>query len=74
MCELGFEMVVIDEIRTLNQVTEVNRVYGTPYDIIVRINAETIDKLSRIISAKIRRIEKVKATQTMMVVEGQDKM
>ena len=68
MCELGCEIVVMDELRTLNQVTEVNRAYGSSYDMIVRISADTTDKLNRIISSKIRRIEKVKATQTMMVI------
>jgi hypothetical protein len=38
MCELGCEIVVMDEIRALSQVTEVNRVYGSSYDMIVKIN------------------------------------
>ena len=29
MCELGCEIVVMDEIRALSQVTEVNRVCGS---------------------------------------------
>jgi DNA-binding Lrp family transcriptional regulator len=74
MWELGCEIVVMDEIRALSQVTEVNRVYGSSYDIIVKINTDTTDKLNHIISSKIRRIEKVRATQTMMVIESQDKM
>ena len=74
MCELGCEIVVMDEIRTLEHVAEVDRVYGSSYDMIAKINADTIDKLNHIISSKIRRIEKVKATQTMMVIEGQGKI
>ncbi|HET7392040.1 MAG TPA: Lrp/AsnC ligand binding domain-containing protein [Nitrososphaeraceae archaeon] len=70
-CELGCEAVVIDEIRTLSHVSEVNRVYGSSYDMIIKVSAETTDKLNQIISSKIRRIEKVKATQTMMVIDGQ---
>jgi DNA-binding Lrp family transcriptional regulator len=70
-CELGCEAVVIDEIRTLSHVSEVNRVYGSSYDMIIKVSAETTDKLNLIISSKIRRIEKVKATQTMMVIDGQ---
>jgi DNA-binding Lrp family transcriptional regulator len=69
-CELGCEAVVIDEIRTLSHVSEVNRVYGSSYDMIIKVSAETTDKLNQIISSKIRRIEKVKATQTMMVIDG----
>jgi DNA-binding Lrp family transcriptional regulator len=74
MCELGCEIVVMDEIRTLKHVAEVNKVYGSSYDMIVKINADTTHKLNLIISSKIRRIEKVRATQTMMVIEGQGKM
>ena len=70
-CELGCEAVVIDEIRTLSHVIEVNRVYGSSYDMIIKVSADTTDKLNQIISSKIRRIEKVKATQTMMVIEVQ---
>jgi DNA-binding Lrp family transcriptional regulator len=70
-CELGCEAVVIDEIRTLSHVIEVNRVYGSSYDMIIKVSADTTDKLNQIISSKIRRIEKVKATQTMMVIDGQ---
>jgi DNA-binding Lrp family transcriptional regulator len=70
-CEIGCEIVVMDELRTLNEVMEVNRVYGSYFDIIAKINVNTADKLNRIISSKIRRIEKVKATQTMVVIEGQ---
>lgn len=73
-CELGCEAVVIDEIRTLSHVSEVNRVYGSSYDMIIKVSAETTDRLNQIISSKIRRIEKVKATQTMMVIEGQGKI
>ena len=70
-CELGCEVAVIDEIRTLSHVSEVNRIYGSSYDMIIKLSAETTDKLNQIINSKIRRIEKVKATQTMMVIEGQ---
>ena len=74
LCEIGCEIVVMDEIRTLKHVTELDRVYGSSYDIIIRISADTPDKLNHIISSKIRRIEKVRVTQTMIVTEGQDKV
>jgi DNA-binding Lrp family transcriptional regulator len=74
LCEPGCEIVVMDEIRTLKHVTELDRVYGSSYDIIIKISADTADKLNDIISSKIRRIEKVRATQTMMVIESQGNM
>jgi DNA-binding Lrp family transcriptional regulator len=70
ICELGCEIAVMDEITTLSQVTEANRVYGSSYDMMIKISADTTDQLNHIISSKIRRIEKVRATQTMMLIES----
>jgi DNA-binding Lrp family transcriptional regulator len=68
-CELGCENAVIDELKTLRGVVEANRVYGSTFDIIIKVCAETEDRLREIVNKRIRRIEKVKATQTMMVLE-----
>ena len=67
-CEIGCEMAVIDELRLLPQVIEVDEIYGSSYEIITKVTAETESKLKEIIRKNIRRIVKVKATQTMMVV------
>lgn len=67
-CEVGCESVVIDELRLLPQVIEAAEIYGSSYDIIAKVTANTENKLKEVIRNDIRRIEKVKATQTMMVV------
>jgi DNA-binding Lrp family transcriptional regulator len=67
-CEIGCETAVIDELRLLPQVIEADEIYGSSYDIITKVTAQTEDKLKEIIRNNIRRIGKVKATQTMMVV------
>jgi DNA-binding Lrp family transcriptional regulator len=51
MCELGCEIVVMDEIAALNEVTDVNRVYGSSYDMMVQVSADTTDQLNHIISS-----------------------
>jgi DNA-binding Lrp family transcriptional regulator len=51
-------------------VTEVNEVYGV-YDIIAKVKSDTIDKLREIITWHIRRIDKIKASLTMIVIEDQ---
>jgi DNA-binding Lrp family transcriptional regulator len=71
-CEIGCEMAVIDELRLLPQVIEVDEIYGSSYEIITKVTAETENKLKEIIRNNIRRIGKVKATQTMMVVISLD--
>jgi DNA-binding Lrp family transcriptional regulator len=41
-------------------------VYGV-YDIVAKVNGESMDKLKYIITEHIRRIDKVRTTLTMMV-------
>ena len=53
------------------QTIEASKIYGSSYDIIAKFTDEPTEKLRKVIS-NIRRIEKVKATQTMMVIEGQE--
>ena len=67
-CELGCQTAVIDELGVLPGVIEASEIYGSTYDIIAKIVAVNQDKLKEIIRNYVRRIEKVKATQTMMVV------
>ena len=47
-------------------------VYGI-YDIVLKISSDDTDILRNIITYKIRKIDKVQSTLTMMVVEQQEK-
>jgi len=47
-------------------------VYGI-YDIVLKISSANTDILRNIITYKIRKMNKVQSTLTMMVVEGQEK-
>ena len=69
-CDLGSEQEIISELRKIPEVTEVNEVYGV-YDIIAKVKSDTIDKLREIITWHIRRIDKIKASLTMIVIEDQ---
>ena len=48
-------------------------VYGI-YDIVLKISSDNTDVLRNIITYKIRKINKVQSTLTMMVVEQQEKL
>ena len=48
-------------------------VYGI-YDIVLKISSDDTDILRNIITYKIRKINKVQSTLTMMVVEEQEKL
>jgi DNA-binding Lrp family transcriptional regulator len=69
-CDLGSEQEIINELRKISEVIEVNEVYGV-YDIIAKVRSDTIDKLREIITWHIRRIDKIKASLTMIVIEDQ---
>ncbi|MCS6768416.1 MAG: Lrp/AsnC ligand binding domain-containing protein [Candidatus Nitrosocaldus sp.] len=69
-CDLGAEDEIIKEIRKIPEAREVAGVYGV-YDIVAKIESDSMDKLREIITWKIRRIDKVRSTLTMIVIEGQ---
>ncbi len=64
----GTEDEVLKEIRKLPNITEVYMVYGI-YDILVRIEAATLEKIKGTVDLGIRKINKVRASITMIVVE-----
>jgi len=67
--EIGGETEVIEELKKLENVKEAYLVYGV-YDIIAKAEAESMEKLKEIITWKIRRLDKVRSTLTMIVMEG----
>lgn len=67
--EIGSEDEVLKELRKLSNVKESYVVYGV-YDVVAKVEAESMDKLKEIVTWKIRRLDKVRSTLTMIVVEG----
>ena len=67
--ELGAEDALIKELRSIGNVSEVYVVYGV-YDIVAKIESDTMEKVKETITWKIRRLERVRSTLTMIVVEG----
>ena len=75
--DLGSDVEIIQKIKEILDKEgktvryEVQGVYGV-YDIIVKITADNMDLLRSIITNKIRKIDKVYSTLTMMVIEEQE--
>jgi DNA-binding Lrp family transcriptional regulator len=65
--ESGSENEVLDKLALINEVKEVYFVYGV-YDIVVKIEAENVDKIKEIVTWKIRRLDKVRSTVTMIAI------
>jgi len=67
--EIGSEDEVVGELRKISNVKESYVVYGV-YDLVAKVEADSMDKLKEIVTWKIRRLDKVRSTLTMIVVEG----
>jgi len=66
--DAGGENEVLQALRGIENVKEAHSVYGV-YDIVARIEAETMEKLKEIVTWKVRRLEKVRSTLTTIVME-----
>jgi DNA-binding Lrp family transcriptional regulator len=75
--DLGSDETIISKVKGIldneDKVTyEVQGVYGV-YDIVLKISSENTENLRSVITNKIRKIDKVQSTLTMMVIEEQEK-
>jgi DNA-binding Lrp family transcriptional regulator len=66
--EIGSESQILESLEKVANVKEAYTVYGV-YDIVVKIEAETMEKLKDIVTWHIRRLDKVRSTLTMIVME-----
>ena len=66
--DIGSESDVLRELKKVEGVEEASLTYGV-YDIVARVKAEVVDKLREIVTWQIRRLDKVKTTLTMIIVE-----
>jgi DNA-binding Lrp family transcriptional regulator len=69
-CDLGSEESIIGELKKLPETVEVSGVYGV-YDIVAKVRSDTMEKLRETITWRVRKIDKVRSTLTMIVIEGQ---
>ena len=66
--EIGSIFEVLEAVKKLDNVTEAHSVYGV-YDIVTKVEAESMAKLKETVTWKIRRLNKVRSTLTMIVME-----
>jgi len=66
--ETGFTLQVLTAIKNLEKVREAHAVYGV-YDLIVEVEAESLKKLKETFLWKLRRLNNVSATLTMIVID-----
>jgi DNA-binding Lrp family transcriptional regulator len=66
-CELGAENEIVGKLLRLDKVKNAKVVYGD-YDIVVEAETDTEAQMDNLITKKIRKIEKVRSTMTLGVV------
>ncbi len=70
-CDLGHEEQIIEELKHLSDVKEVNGTFGA-YDILVKVESVEPETLREIITWKIRKLDSVRSTLTLMGIKGQE--
>jgi DNA-binding Lrp family transcriptional regulator len=66
--ELGSEDSIVNELKKIEGVKEVYQVYGV-YDIVAQVELNTMERVKETITWKLRKLNGVKSTLTMIVME-----
>ena len=69
-CEIGSEEEVITALKNIDSIKEVHGTFGA-YDILAKIESPQVEALRETITWKIRKIDKIRSTLTLMGIEGQ---
>ena len=64
----GHERDIVRALKDLPEIEIINELYGE-WDIIIRVSVEKINDLDALLSEKIRKIEGITLTSTMIVAE-----
>ena len=70
-CEIGSEEDVIASLKDVEVIKEVHGTFGA-YDILAKIESAQVEDLRETITWKIRKIDKIRSTLTLMGIEGQN--
>ena len=70
-CDLGYEKQIIEELKHISDVKEVHGTFGV-YDILAKVESDQITTLREIITSKIRKIDRIRSTLTLMTIGDQD--
>ncbi len=66
--ESGTEEEVVGELKKISGIIEAYYSYGV-YDIITKVEADTMDNLKEMVTHKIRALSRVRSTLTLIIME-----
>ncbi len=70
-CDLGYEAEIIDELKHIDNVKEVQGVFGA-YDILTKLESDNMEHIRDVITWKIRKLHRVRSKLTLIVPEKQE--
>ncbi|MEK0360075.1 MAG: Lrp/AsnC ligand binding domain-containing protein [Nitrosopumilus sp.] len=70
ICEVGTEKSILAELKSLESVKEISGLFGS-YDIIVKLEATSEEKIKDIVVSKIRNLKKIRTTVVLTVKDTQ---
>ncbi len=63
--ELGMESKITEALKGVEEITNIYSLYGI-YDIIIEMEADTMDRIKEVVFNKVRRLDNVKSTITLL--------
>ncbi len=66
--EIGAISEVLEDLKKIKEVKESYALFGV-YDIMTKVEAESTQQLKKIVTLKIRHIDNVRSTLTMIIME-----
>ena len=69
-CDMGSEIDIIQHLEKIPEVKEVRGTYGV-YDIFAKLESESREKLDEILTNNIRKIPKIRSTNTLSPILSQ---
>lgn len=69
-CDMGAETGIIEQLMKIPEVKEVRGTYGV-YDIFAKLESDSREKLDSILTNNIRKISKIRSTNTLSPIPSQ---
>ncbi|HSG74206.1 MAG TPA: Lrp/AsnC ligand binding domain-containing protein [Nitrosopumilaceae archaeon] len=69
-CDMGSEIDIIQELMKIPEVKEVRGTYGV-YDIFAKLESDSRERLDQILTNNIRKIPKIRSTNTLSPIISQ---
>ena len=61
--------ILLDELKKIDGISEAYRVCGI-YDIWVKVEAQTMDKVSKVVNHRLKNLKNIKSTLTMVAIRN----